>query len=187
LEESGLLDKTIVIITNDHGEMLGEHDGPIGHGFMLSPELVNTPLIIMDPRKRGYRVNNTIGSQIDLLPTTLELLGIPIPADQLYQGRALASIGQHESRMIYLNSMQQYGVIQENRLMLGDRERENGALTSAFAIANDGAKTLFSEDLSAARPAVSIKRFDDFQENLLRNYSQYRDAVCKTRVLTVQR
>ncbi len=186
LEESGLLDKTLVIITNDHGEMLGEHGGPIGHGFMLSPELVNTPLIIMDPRKRGYRINQTIGSQIDLLPTTLEILGIPLPSDQLYQGHSLASIGQHENRVIYLNSMQQFAVIQDNRLMLGDRERQNGALTSAFSIGNDGPRTLFSEDLSGASPALSIKRFDNFQENLLRNYSQYRDTICKTRLLTLQ-
>jgi len=61
LEESGLLARTVVIITNDHGEMLGEHGGPIGHGFQLGPELVNTPLIIMDPRKTGFRINPTIG------------------------------------------------------------------------------------------------------------------------------
>src|ERR1051326_1326701 len=187
LKESGLLEKTLVLITDDHGESLGANGAPIGHGFMLSPELVNTPLIIMDPRKRGRQVNNTIGSQIDLLPTTLQLLGIPVPPDQLYQGRSLASLGEHQNRIIHLNSMQQFGVIQENRLMLGDRERENGTLTSVFSIGNDGSKTLFSEDASAARPAISIKRFDDFQENLLRNYSQYRDTVCKTRVLTVQR
>jgi phosphoglycerol transferase MdoB-like AlkP superfamily enzyme len=187
LEESGLLDHTLVIITNDHGEMLGQHGGPIGHGFMLSPELVNTPLIIMDPRKPGYRINSTIGSQIDLLPTTLELLGIPVPADQLYEGRSLASVGDHDQRFIYLSSMQQFGVIQENRLMLGDRDRDNGALTGVFSIANEGAKTVFSEDPGSAKPPVSIKQFDDFQENLLRNYSQYRDAVCKTRVITVQR
>jgi hypothetical protein len=132
-------------------------------------------------------VNNTIGSQIDLLPTTLELLGIPVPTNDLYEGRSLASVGEHDNRLIYLNSLQQFGVIQQNRLMLGDRERDNGALTGAFSIANQGAKTLFSEDTGAAKPAVSIKRFEDFQENLLRNYSQYRDAVCKTRLLTVRR
>jgi len=187
LEDSGLLDKTVVIITNDHGEMLGEHGGPIGHGFQLSPELVNTPLIVMDPRKRGYRVNQTIGSQIDLLPTMLDLLGIPIPSEQLYEGQSLARAGERTSQLIYLNSMQQFGVVAENRLVLGDRERDKGALTSAFTIANEGSKTIFTEVPSSSRADLSIQRFDEFQENLLRNYSLYQDAVRKSRAVTARR
>jgi membrane-anchored protein YejM (alkaline phosphatase superfamily) len=188
LDDSGLLDKTVVIITNDHGEMLGEHGGPIGHGFQLSPELVNTPLIIMDPRKPGYRVNRTIGSQLDLLPTLLDLLGIPIPGDQLYEGRSLARAGEGEGKghLIYLNSLQQFGVITDNRLMLGDRERDNGALTSSFTITNDGARTIFQEDAASPPTDVSIQRFDQFQENLLRNYSVYQDPMRKSRTLTAR-
>jgi Arylsulfatase A and related enzymes len=186
LEESGLLDKTLIIITNDHGEMLGEHGGPIGHGFQLSPELVNTPLIIMDPRKTGYRVNHTIGSQIDLLPTTLDLLGIPVPGEELYEGRSLAKAVER-GHLIYLNSMQEYGVIEENRLMLGDRERDRGALTRAVSIENSGSKTIFTETGTFPNPAVSIRQFDDFQENLLRNYSLYRDAMRRSPRFAAQR
>jgi membrane-anchored protein YejM (alkaline phosphatase superfamily) len=185
LEESGLLDKTVVIITNDHGEMLGEHGGPIGHGFHLSPELVNTPLIIMDPRKTGYRVNQTIGSQVDLLPTMLDLLGIPVPGGELYEGCSLTRAGARKGQLIYLNSMQEYAVIDANRLMLGDRERDKGALTQAFTIGNSGSKTVFSEDGAPSRPNVSIQRFDEFQANLLRNYSLYQDSMRGSSALAV--
>jgi arylsulfatase A-like enzyme len=186
LEASGLLAKTVVIITNDHGEMLGEHGGPIGHGFQLSPELVNTPLIIMDPRKNGFRINPTIGSQVDLLPTMLDLLGIPIPADELYEGRSLARAGEPDGRLIYVNSMQGFGVIDKNRLMLGDRDRDKGALTSAFTIEDTGAKTVFAQDVGNPRPDISIQQFDHFQENLLRNYSLYRNSFRKSQSLTVR-
>jgi arylsulfatase A-like enzyme len=185
LEESGLLEKTVVIITNDHGEMLGEQGGPIGHGFQLSPELVNTPLIIMDPRKTGFRINQTIGSQVDLLPTMLDVLGIPIPTGELYEGRSLARAGT--DRLIYLNSMQDFGVIAGSHLMLGDRERDKGALTSAYTIGNLGSKTVFSEDGATSRPNVSIERFDEFQGNLLRNYLLYQQAVGKSRSLAARR
>jgi arylsulfatase A-like enzyme len=187
LKESGLLEKTVIIITNDHGEMLGDQGGPIGHGFMLSPELVNTPLIVMDPRKPGFRINQRIGSQVDLLPTMLDLLGIPIPSDQLYEGQSLARAGDGGRNLIYLNSMQHFGVIAGNRLMLGDRERDKGALISTFTIGNEGAKTVFSDAGPNPKDDVSIQRFDEFQENLLRNYSLYKDAVRKSRTLTVQR
>jgi hypothetical protein len=186
LEESGLLEKTIVIITNDHGEMLGEQGGPIGHGFQLSPELVNTPLIIMDPRKKGYHLNQAIGSQIDLLPTMLDLIGIPIPANELYEGRSLAREGERNERLIYLNSMQDFGVIAGSRLMLGDREREKGALTRAFTIGNAGSKTVFTQEDVTSRPNVSIQRFDEFQGNLLRNYSLYQQAVRKSQSLAAR-
>jgi arylsulfatase A-like enzyme len=184
LEKTGLLDKTVVIITNDHGEMLGDVDGAIGHGFHLSPELVNTPLIIMDPRKTGFHVNQKIGSQVDLLPTMLDLLGIPVPAGELYEGSSLAKAGR-KAELIYLNSMQEYGVIDANRLMLGDRERDKGALTLAFTIGNSGSKTVFSEDGATSRPNVSIERFDEFQANLLRNYSLYQDSMRRSSALAV--
>src|SRR5439155_10314660 len=160
--------------------------GPIGHGFQLSPELVNTPLIIMDPRKPGYRVNHTIGSQIDLLPTTLDLLGIPAPGEVLYEGRSLAKTAER-GHLIYLSSMQEYGVIDKNRLMLGDRERDRGALTRAVSIENSGSKTIFTETGTFPKPAASIRQFDDFQENLLRNYSLYRDAMRRSPGLAAQR
>jgi phosphoglycerol transferase MdoB-like AlkP superfamily enzyme len=187
LEDSDLLDKTVVIITNDHGEMLGEHGGPIGHGFQLSPELVNTPLIIMDPRMKGFRINQTIGSQVDLLPTLLDMLGIPIPNDELYEGRSLARAGESKDRLTYLNSMQDFGVIAGNQLMLGDRERDRGAVTKAYTIGNSGSKTTFSEDGATFNRNVSIERFDEFQSNLLRNYSLYQQAVRRSRRLAAKR
>jgi uncharacterized protein len=187
LEESGLLDKTIVIITNDHGEMLGERGGPIGHGFQLSPELVNTPLIIMDPRRRGYHINQTIGSQVDLLPTMLDVLGIGIPGDELYEGRSLARGTETNDRLIYLNSMQDFGVITGTHLTLGDRERDKGALTKSYTIGNSESRTFFTEDTMNSTPDASIKRFDEFQANLLRNYSLYKESVRKSRNLAARR
>jgi len=174
LKESGLLDKTLVVITDDHGEWLGDNGGPIGHGWWLTPELVNAPLIVMDPRKPGCRVNTTVGSQVDLLPTMLDLLSIPIPQRQLYQGRSLYASERDPGRRAYLNSMQQYGVLEANRLFLGDRDRKQAgraAPANAWTISNEGARTVFTP--MGAGPAVLMDKFDDFQANLLRNYAYY--------------
>ena len=182
LKNSGLLDNTLVIITDDHGEMLGENGGPIGHGWAVTPELVNIPLIIMDPDKPGYHLNDTIGSQVDLLPTILDLLGIPMPEDQLYQGASLYSSFAQGDRKIYLNSMQQYAVIEGHRLLRGDRETETSAAINnssfkVFAITNDGSHTTFPEINSSNVPPPSISPFDKFQENLLQNYSHYSHMI----------
>ncbi|MFO1512696.1 MAG: sulfatase-like hydrolase/transferase [Verrucomicrobiota bacterium] len=41
LKETGLLEKTLVVITSDPGEMLGENGGPMGHGWRVTPQLAN--------------------------------------------------------------------------------------------------------------------------------------------------
>jgi len=179
LKSSGLLNNTLVIITDDHGEMLGENGGPVGHGWAVTPALANIPLIIMDPAKPEYHINHTIGSQVDLLPIILDLLGIPVPDDQLYQGESLYSDRAQADRTIYLNSFQQYGIIQGHRFIGGERDTENQGTEAlkTFAIVNHGARTLFPATNSPGAPVPSIGNFDRFQENLLQNYSHY----CQTK------
>ena len=182
LKESGLLDKTLVIITNDHGEKTGANGSSIGHGWDLTPQLANTPLIIMDPQKPGYRLNYTLGSQIDLLPSVLDLLKIPLPPGQLYQGRSLYAPAEGKERVIYLNTYEHYGVIAHNRFVCGSRKADEGSAAAGpravYAISNQGSKTLFTEDRAAGEQPWRIRPFDDFQANLLRNYSFYCKEVC---------
>src|SRR5262249_7877315 len=99
LKESGLLDNTLVVITNDHGEMLGgKEDEHVGHGWAMTPELANTPLIIMDPANPGCHINKSIGTQVDFLPTILGRLNIPLPSNQLYEGRSLDATAEQRER-----------------------------------------------------------------------------------------
>ncbi|MCX6924536.1 MAG: sulfatase-like hydrolase/transferase [Verrucomicrobia bacterium] len=176
LKATGLLDRTLVIITNDHGERTGENGGPIGHGWNLTPELANTPLIILAPQKTGGRINYTIGSQIDVLPTILDLLRISPPAGQLYEGRSLYAPPEADGRVVYLNSYEQYGIVAGNHFVSGARKAEEGGASLGprivYSISNQGSKTFFAEPWR-------IKPFDNFQENFLRNYSFYCESIGK--------
>ena len=176
LKESGLLDNTLVVITADHGEMLGEDGGPVGHGWAITPELANVPLIIMDPGHPGYHINDTIGSQVDLLPTILDSLGIPVPQGELYQGASLYSPNRNTNGIIYLNSFQQYGEVQGLRFARGTRDsagQGRADATDVFDITNDMSRTIFVPEETQATNAPSISDFDKFQRNLLRNYAEY--------------
>ena len=75
LEEAGLAEKTILILTADHGEMLGEH-GKWGHIYPLFEELMRVPLIIRVPGVKGISVSRLVPGTIGILPTVLDLLGI---------------------------------------------------------------------------------------------------------------
>jgi arylsulfatase A-like enzyme len=73
----GIMDKTIFIITSDHGTEFYEHEG-IDHGFTLYDELIHVPLIIVLPnQEKGAVIDNQVRS-LDLMPTILDLLGIPV-------------------------------------------------------------------------------------------------------------
>ncbi len=80
LEARGLLDDTIVIFLSDHGEEFGEH-GHTYHGGTLFNEMIHVPLIVRIPglQSRGRRIDSVV-EILDVMPTILELAGLPPPA-----------------------------------------------------------------------------------------------------------
>jgi arylsulfatase A-like enzyme len=91
LRRSGLIEKTLIIFTSDHGEEFGEH-GRIGwHGHTLYDELLRVPLIIRFPRAAfaGVEVRQQVRS-IDILPTVLRFAGLE--ALPHFQGESLMPI-----------------------------------------------------------------------------------------------
>jgi len=130
----------------------------------------------MDPGHPGYRMNHTIGSQVDLMPTILDSLGIALPTGQLYQGASLYSPTLNTNRTIYLNTFRQYGMIEGAHFISGDRETDkSGGANShdVFDIVNEGSHTMFVPSTRKAQNTPSILSFDSFQKNVLRNYLVY--------------
>ena len=95
---AGLLDNTIVVITADHGESLGEHRYWFEHGFYVYETTNRVPLLLRAP---GLAAGSYAGdvSLVDLAPTLLELAGLPAlpdrpghaPAAHSPRGRSLVS------------------------------------------------------------------------------------------------
>jgi len=73
LEGRGLSDRTVIIVTGDHGEEFGDHGGQF-HGVHLHGELLHVPLIMKVPGVEHEAVE-AIVELVDLAPTILELLG----------------------------------------------------------------------------------------------------------------
>jgi arylsulfatase A-like enzyme len=87
LESRGLLERTLVIITSDHGEELGEHR-LYGHGRSLYSQEVRVPLLILEPGGPSRRVGGDPVSIRDLPATILDLIGHA--ADSQFPGGSLA-------------------------------------------------------------------------------------------------
>jgi arylsulfatase A-like enzyme/Tfp pilus assembly protein PilF len=85
----GLAPHTLFVVTSDHGEGLGEHaEG--GHGFFVYQSTLRVPLLLRGPGiVPGSRLSVTART-VDLFPTVLDLLGVPVPAGTRQAGRSLA-------------------------------------------------------------------------------------------------
>jgi arylsulfatase A-like enzyme/Flp pilus assembly protein TadD len=90
LERLGLRGETLLVVTSDHGEGLGEH-GESVHGFFVYESTLRVPLLVRGPGVApGGRFAVTARS-IDLFPTVLDLMAVPVPAGLHLSGRSLAS------------------------------------------------------------------------------------------------
>lgn len=75
LEKNNVLKDSVVIITSDHGDEFGEHEG-LSHDGKMYSELINSPLIIyFNDRTQGEACDNLI-SNIDVPPTIVHLFGL---------------------------------------------------------------------------------------------------------------
>lgn len=77
LRESQLLDRTLLVVAGDHGEMLGDH-GESTHGLLIYGSAMKVPLILHCPGliPAGRVVDDRVVSVVDIKPTILELLGL---------------------------------------------------------------------------------------------------------------
>ncbi len=90
LDKSGILSRTVIVISADHGESFREH-GVEGHGTTLFREVLDVPLILVLPfRWKGGLVVETPVENLDIFPTVLDLIGLP-PLPNA-QGRSLVPL-----------------------------------------------------------------------------------------------
>jgi arylsulfatase A-like enzyme len=90
LTRRGIAERTIVVITSDHGEALFEHGRGIGHGdHLFGDEVTHVPLVIHDPRRPRARRESAVVRGADLAPSIYALTGVAPPAD--LDGRSLAA------------------------------------------------------------------------------------------------
>jgi arylsulfatase A-like enzyme/thioredoxin-like negative regulator of GroEL len=95
LKEEGLYDNCLIVVTSDHGEGLGDH-GEQEHGFFLYESTVRVPLIISAPFNFPVKIVEQTVEHVDLMPTILDMLDVPIP--EFCQGRSFLDLMFRQKR-----------------------------------------------------------------------------------------
>jgi len=114
LRQKGLLDDALVVVTADHGEFLGEH-GLFGHAKDVRAEVLDVPLILM---RFGHAAplrmdEGRLASQVDIAPTVLAQLGLPVPAP--WTGVPLQSADPRAEREVFFQQGAEFGLVARTR------------------------------------------------------------------------
>ncbi len=107
LKRNELMENTLIVLTGDHGEALGDH-GETTHGYFAYNSTLWVPLIIVSPGIKTTRVNEYV-SHIDIFPTICDILGMKKPS--FLQGISLLPLMEGKKigkRAIYFESLFAY-------------------------------------------------------------------------------
>jgi choline-sulfatase len=108
LSELGLAERTLLLVTSDHGEAFEEH-GETGHGYFVYDPTLHVPLLARGPGVPASTELDVPVESVDILPTVLEMLGVAPPGDVEPSGQSLAPSlhgdGEPEARPLYAESL----------------------------------------------------------------------------------
>jgi tetratricopeptide (TPR) repeat protein len=139
LDEKAMSGRTVIVLTADHGEGLGDH-GERTHGFLTYNSTLRVPLVIAAPGLGPARSAEPVALS-DIVPTVLDLLGLPVPAG--LQGRSVRAALSGESippRKIYFECLSPYyemGWAPIQGYIEGDKKYIDSPLPEVYDLASD--------------------------------------------------
>ena len=104
LKNLGILENTVLIITNDHGDEFNEHGG-LSHDDKMYSELIDMPLIIYGSGETG--TCNKVVSNVDIPPTIVHLFGLDPVAG--FEGHSLLPLAGYPEKGAYGEALDQHG------------------------------------------------------------------------------
>ena len=122
----GLWEKSLVVVTADHGDEFGEHGG-YTHTHKLYDELIHVPLVVRAPGAASRRVEEVV-ELVQVVPTVLGETGVPLPeglaGDSLEPRRAEAPAGSRGASLSEAELIPNYiGCLRENNWKFIGEER----------------------------------------------------------------
>ncbi len=150
LKARGKETDTLVILTADHGEALGEH-GESTHGYFAYNSTLHVPLIIAGPGIQASRVKDPVG-HTDLFPTVCDILNLNPPAGMAGKSLLPALTGKAiPPRTIYFESLEPYyslGCAPQRGIIDGGKKFIDSPIPELYDLAAD-----FKEEKNLTPPA----------------------------------
>lgn len=169
VEELGLAENTIVILTSDHGDALASHGGMFDKGSFMTEETIRTPLVVCYPGMIEPNTHcDTLVSTLDIVPTLLDVA--QVPKQQELPGSSLLSLLHDEDRSSLL--LESYG--QGFR----DTKRCRTLITKQYSFTRNEGDVDELYDLQADPYQLKNLATDPGCESLLQNLSNQLLQAC---------
>ena len=130
LKEAGLGDRTAILFTADHGDGIATKGGIFDKCGDMQEELMEIPMVIYSPWMEGGRKNNSLTSNLDVVPTILDLLDLVVP-DHM-DGISLKALAE--------------GKIPERKALMCEHYGHMENYYSQRALYSEGYKYIWTED-----------------------------------------
>jgi arylsulfatase A-like enzyme len=164
IERQALADRTLLVITADHGEEFADHD-EYGHGHTVYQELDWVPLIFVGPQvAEPDRVVETSVPMLDLMPTLLEVAGAPLP--KLVHGQSLLPVlqgAEPPEQSIYTESPARRSSYDDKALRQGSYKLVYNVKLDQVELYNLGDDPGELHDLSQTEPERAAAMRDDLR------------------------
>ncbi|MBM4320693.1 MAG: hypothetical protein FJ125_12235, partial [Deltaproteobacteria bacterium] len=175
LGRRGQLERTLFVLVGDHGQAFEEHPGNTMHGSYIYEESVRVPLILLHPTLFDGAVSHRLGNHLDLVPTILELLGLP-PVPRHEGTSLLAGYRPHRVHFFTRYAHYQLGLRDGRYKFIHDKDRNSFEL---FDLAEDrqeqrNVAALHPEKVRRYRELTD--RWESFYQQLIPHYETYRLA-----------
>lgn len=182
IKRLGLFENSVIVLTADHGESLGDHDFYFDHGRFPYNACLKIPLMIHHPRLKPKEVESVV-SLIDMFPTLLGILGVHSPCD----GEDISDIllGRERKRIIFSSAgyaINYQKIITDGRWKLIyvpdelDQTFMKNATYQLYDLMKDPGETenLFG---SSVKGMYLKDKLDDFLKNKYKKFTQEREAL----------
>jgi arylsulfatase len=182
LRASPVQDRTVVVLTSDHGESLGEHEYYFDHGEDLFDPCLHVPLVVTVPGGPPGRRSAVLASTLDLVPTLLDAVKVSYPPDLAGRSLLPAVTGgeeRHEDRLFAQNDRKLTATFDRRFKLVATPEGE-GARFAFYDRQVDPGET---RDVSAQRPqafAVHRRALEAYVTRVDGEWASLREALSRT-------
>lgn len=163
IDAAGLGERTIVILTADHGESFGAH-GSWAHGTSVYDDVLRVPLLVRAPGFAATRVDTPV-SLVDLTPTIVDLFGLPAPGVWMGQSLVPALLGEPlvPARPIAFESRPKQGLLRPDGTKV-IRDLDFGTVEVFDLVADPGERVNLYDDERHAPWVGEVATFFDAHE-----------------------
>jgi arylsulfatase A-like enzyme len=175
IKQRGKEDDTLFVIVGDHGESFGEHRGDFLHGGRIYDSGVHTPLLFVNPRLFSGKRSDRIGNHLDLVPTILDLIGLPKPPR--HQGSSLLRGYKPHMLYFYADWQRHYlGLRDGPWKYIYDVNRERHELYDLDHDPDEHKNLAFQFPTQVEAYAQRVLAWESFYRELIPNYERYVDG-----------